>query len=315
MVFAGIPTDTRRTPNADAVVVPQLGPTTNIWPQAITSSTTTARHPPIPPYNTKYPTYLLETSPTWPQNSAPPPQPAPQLRPRLPRPQQQHPPAQAKQTTQTPPPLRKESGINTSPRHPSEPSSSTPSSPFSSSSVPCNSSTWSWLETLYVLNSSRSHIATPPNISVQHMQFTRDIQLENVLLTLAIHSLSTPSSQASAQQSANSSSQPRCASRQTRRTRRTLKTFRMSGRLRISSLGVCCCTSFVSTLLTEGGGLRCWKEKTGQGMSTKTGGCETQRHLCKGRRDYKREDQELDICKNTRDVDKARVALVWAVAY
>jgi hypothetical protein len=55
-------------------------------------------------------------------------------------------------------------------------------------------------------------------------------------------SLSTPSSRASAQRSASSSSRPRSACRRTRKTRQNLGLYRMRGPLRTLLSDRCCCT-------------------------------------------------------------------------
>jgi len=150
----GHPKDTE--PPTRSVVVPQSSDHVRTSGLKLSTSSsnsiTTARHLPIPLPTPRVSTHILETSRKWHRNSAPPPQPAPQLQPQLQQLPHQLPLAQAKQTTQTPPPLRRGYGTNTSTRHPSEQSCSIPSSLSSSSSVLCNSSTWSWLETLYVLN-------------------------------------------------------------------------------------------------------------------------------------------------------------------
>jgi hypothetical protein len=89
---------------------------------------------------------------------------------------------------------------------------------------------------------------------IKHMHTHRERIRERKRLTeqLVPYSHSTPSSLDSAQQSANSCSRPRYASRQTRRTRSTLKTFRTNALLQTSSLGAYCCTFSASTLSTKG---------------------------------------------------------------
>jgi len=121
-----------------------------------------------------------------------------------------------------------------------------------------------FLYCLIVGNFVRSSFLSPPstiasivsgsaNGGVKHTSlYTRSYEgLANTL-----HSPSTPSSQASVQQSANLSSPSRSASRRTPRTRPISRAFRTSVRLRISCWDRCCCISSASTSSTNGDGIK-----------------------------------------------------------
>jgi hypothetical protein len=127
--------DTRR--NRRRLVIPSLDQPRTCGLKLSTTGITTARHLQYP-LNAHHSTFTVEAPRQWPQNSAP--LPRLTLLPQPPVPRHPYDQPKPKQTTQTQQPLRKEYGINTSPRHPSEQSFSTPSLRSSLSSVLYNSS-------------------------------------------------------------------------------------------------------------------------------------------------------------------------------